>query len=107
MNRYDFIKNNVSIISIYAPERVDFKILEIKEFKTGFHRGFENAWEWKEDSIVRCRIKILNGTLNYYTGKKHVFNSKSKDLWIGKKWIDRRLKERKARNEKKPRVIRK
>lgn len=104
MNRYTFIgeRNDEDAKIITAPHRVVFKILSTKKFKTGYKRDYYNTgWRWESDIIEKYLIKVIAGTLNY-TGKGGPFDTSSGEIWVGKKWIDQRLKQREKRNAKKP-----
>lgn len=105
MNRYSFSNQNViaDTLVIDAPNYVVFKILETKEFVSEYWNG--PKWQWyhpkdRHKTIEKHRIVILSGEM-MYANREEPLTPASGEIWVGKKWIERRLKERENRRRKK------
>jgi len=95
MNR--LIDRDPSEIIIMAPNRVIFKIFETVT-------RVREPFSYPPKTMDFCRIKILGGELHYNHGGNNdatVYTSKNENVWLGKKWIDRRMREHASRESKK------
>lgn len=103
MNRHDFVNATPADARVItAPHMVKFKILEMKDFE---YSVFIPGGPWgnsdnRKDTITKYRIKIYNGELHYPNRKIPFTSATPEDIWVGKKWIDKRLRDRETRLEK-------
>ena len=101
MNRYEFAGITESTTyTIFAPDQVKFRIIETKLFHTKYEDGVYGYH--KDFKILRHRIEIVAGNLHYPYGiylknKNTHFDCNDQQVWIGKKWVDKKLRERARR----------
>jgi len=100
----DKMPEDVRIIT--APDIVVLKILQTKKFMS--HYDYQSVHFNKYNpqaqfEVWKYRIKILKGKLFYpygiYINKRdfHFHADSCGEIWVGKKWLDRRLAERNKR----------
>lgn len=94
MNRFDYNSSpNDGMIIIDAPLRVAFKILKTEKRWRGFWYGLHGQHfypEPKREWEVHL-IKVLSGNMEY--PRKNI-SPESGEVWVGAKWIARRIRER-------------
>ncbi len=102
MNRQEFAGSTPADAKIInSPNLVKFSILQTKDFENEYLVPFRHwGGQYKKEIITRYRIRIYSGEL-YYPRRDVPFTSDTpEDIWVGKKWVDKRLRDRENRLEK-------